>query len=368
MRTTKRIMAIFAAMVLGMVCFTACGKKEAPANDAPTTAEEPAETEEQMDAADIADIEFESATYTLNLPMAESDTDGFYVLSKLFADKVSEKTKGAVTIEIYTNSQLGAGADAVMGVEMGTIDFNVDSANTLSNEYSKISVCDLPYLFDDAQKAMNFCSSEYMQQMQDEIASDLGIRILAFGDGGFRAVWSTKGEIHSVDDFKGLKVRVPDVTIYVDTFSAVGANPTPMAGSEVFTALQQGAVDATEVPLSVGISQGFMEACKYVTMDKHFFNLLTIQCAESTWNGMSPELQAVVAEAAKEAQEEQVARMSEVEDSLIKEIEDAGLTYVKSEDIDFTGIREAVQTVYESYRDTIGADFYDSCMEWFDAN
>ncbi|MDO4973392.1 MAG: TRAP transporter substrate-binding protein [Eubacteriales bacterium] len=316
----------------------------------------------------VASADFDSATYLLNLPTAENDQDAFYSLAKHFADNVSEMTDGAVTIEIHANAQLGSGADAVMGVEMGTIDFNVDSTNTLVGEYSKLSFCDLPYMFDNVDQIMAFCASEHMAQMQEEVAEQLGVRILCFGDGGFRAVWSTKGAIHSIDDFKGLKIRVPDVKIYVDTFNAIGANATPMAGSEVFTAIQQGAIDAAEFPVAVGISMGYMEAVSHVTMDKHFYNLIGIQMAESTWEKMSPELQEVITAAAQKAQEEQIEAMAAVADSLVEKLEENGIVYTAEDDVDLTAVREACQPVYESYRDSIGPEFYDACMAWFEAN
>lgn len=369
MKNIRKFLALVLACMLIMAMFAGCGSEsadepettvsEAPTSEAPASEDSEAQPEEAA---------FEPATYKLNLPTAENDEDAFYSLSKAFADKVSEKTDGAITIEIHANAQLGSGADAVMGIEMGTIDFNVDSTNTLVDEYSKLSFCDLPYLFDNVEQVMDFCSSEYMEQMQQEVADQLGVRLLAFGDGGFRAMWSTKGAIHSIDDFKGLKVRVPSVEIYVDTFNAIGANATPLSGSETFTALQQGAVDAAEFPIATGISMGYMEAVDYVTMDKHFYNLIAIQVSENTWDSMSPELQAVISEAALEAQEEQIAAMAAVEDSLIAELEENGITYTPEDEVDLTAIREACQSVYESYRESIGPEFYDACMEWLEAN
>ena len=156
--------------------------------------------------------------------------------------------------------------------------------------------------------------------------------------------------------------------IYVDTFNAIGANATPMAGSEVFTAIQQGAIDAAEFPVAVGISMGYMEAVSHVTMDKHFYNLIGIQMAESTWEKMSPELQEVITAAAQKAQEEQIEAMAAVADSLVEKLEENGIVYTGEDDVDLTAVREACQPVYESYRDTIGPEFYDACMSWFEAN
>lgn len=363
MKKVKKLLAMVLALLLSMSCLAGCSDSGTTTGDS-SAADDAAATENTT--ADGGGTTFETATYTLNEPMPESDTDPYYILSSLFAEKVNEKTNGAVTINIYTNGQLGSGSDAALGVETGTIDFNVDSTNVFSSEYPKLAICDLPYLFDDVQEAIDFCSSEYMDEMKSEMSEKLGVELLAFGDGGFRAVWSNKGNIYSVDDYDGLKIRVPDVPIYVDTFNAVGANSTPMSGSEVFTSLQQGTIDACEVPLSVGLSQGFAEATKYVTMDNHLYNLLSIQCSSATWSKMSPELQAVMQEAAAEAQTEQIQKMASVDEQVISEIEAAGVTYVSADEIDFTGIREAVQPVYDSWREQIGADFYDNCMAWLE--
>lgn len=370
----KKASVLFLTLVFAVGCMAGCGGANGSASGKGTGSDEKPSAAENSaggeaagsSAASAAGGAFETATYSLNQPNPESETDAFYTLSRLFADKVHEKTGGAVTINIYSNAQLGSGGDAALGVEMGTIDFNVDSTNVFSGEYTKLAVCDLPYMFDNVNDVMEFCSSEYMQQMQAEMADNLGVRLLGFGDGGFRAVWSTKGNIHSVADYKGLKIRVPDVEIYVDTFNAVGANATPMSGAEVFTSLQQGTIDGCEVPLSVGISQGFTEACDYVTMDNHLYNLLSIQCSEKVWKTMSGELQKVMLEAAAEAQEEQIKHMADVQQELIDTIVGDGCTYVDENQVDFTGIREAVKPVYESWRSKIGPEFYDACMKWFD--
>lgn len=356
MKKYKKVLAMLLAAAMLVLMLVGCGSEPAAESTAAPAAEEGTSSG------------FEPVTYTLNLPTAENDEDAFYSLAKNFADKVAEKTDGAVTIEIHANAQLGSGSDAVMGIQMGTIDFNVDSTNTLSGQYSKLTICDLPFMFDSVDQIMAFCASDNMKQMQEEVADQLGVRMLGFGDGGFRAIWSTKGPITSLESFDGLKIRVPDVSIYVDTFNAIGANATPMAGSEVFTALQQGAIDAAEFPIATGISMGYLEAVSDVTMDKHFYNLICIQVSEKTWEEMSPELQAVMSEAALEAQSAQMEAMAAVESQLIATIEEHGITYTPESEVDLTGIREACQSVYDSYREVIGADFYDSCMAWFEAN
>lgn len=347
MKKAKKIIACLMALVMITAMLAGCGS---PSDTAKTT------------------TTIEAVTYKLNLPTAESDSDAFYVLAKSFADKVAELSDGKITIEIHANAALGSGSDAVLGIQNGTIDFNVDSTNTLSSEYSKLSICDLPYMFDNVDQVLAFCDTEYMDEMVSEAADQLGVRILAFGDGGFRAIWSNKGEIHSYEDFQGLKIRVPDVSIYVDTFNAIGANATPMAGSEVFTALQQQTVDAAEFPIATGISLGHMESCNYVIDDQHFYNLICIQVSEAVWEQMSPEVQAIIAQAAEDAQAEQVAVMADVAGGLVDTLAENGLDYVPPENVDLSEVREAVQPVYAQYRDVIGADFYDQCMAWFDAN
>ena len=191
-----------------------------------------------------------TADEPLKIQLAHADTeseDGIHQkMAVLFQGYVSDLSGGTMEIEIVGNGQLGGERDLVEGMQLGTIEMASTANMVLSNFDPRFAVLDLPYLITDYETAYRVLDSDVIQDLQDSFAEQSGVRVLAYGQGGFRQVIGNVA-VNSLADMHGMKVRVPESDIYIDTFSALGANPTPLAYSETFTALQQGTVDAFEI-------------------------------------------------------------------------------------------------------------------------
>ena len=145
-------------------------------------------------------------------------------------------------------------------------------------------------------------------------------------------------------------------------FQQLGVNPTPMAFSEVFTAVQQGVIDGLEIPVASIYSGSYYEACKYVNLTGHFYNAITMSCSKMFWESLSPELQEIFTQAAIEAGQEEREWLAGMEENMLADMEEAGCTV--NRDVDQAAFAEAAEPVYESYREIIGSDLMDATLEF----
>ena len=163
-----------------------------------------------------------------------------------FAELVAQKSNGKVKVEIYPNGQLGGQKDLLEALRMGTMDMTMVDTGILANYDMKIGVLDLPYIFKDAAHVRKAMAGDAGKILKDEVLKAADIRILSIVNSGVRHTLMSKKQIKTIGDMKGAKIRTPQAPIMVDTFKAFGANPTAMAFSEVYTAVQTGVIDGLE--------------------------------------------------------------------------------------------------------------------------
>ncbi|GAI05652.1 unnamed protein product, partial [marine sediment metagenome] len=194
-------------------------------------------------------------------PPAINPTKPYAIAGEYFAELVKEKTNGEVEIQVFPSSQLGNQRDLIEGLIFGTLDLTLTSTAVLGNFLPKIAIFDLPFLFRDvkhAYKALDSIGMEIGKELEPK-----GIKLLAFFENGVRHLTNNVRPVRAPEDMKGLKIRVMEQKIYIEMMKALGANPTPMAFGELFTALQQGTVDGQENPVSHIWTKRFFEVQKY---------------------------------------------------------------------------------------------------------
>lgn len=290
-----------------------------------------------------------------------TDDDQYQKFATLFADKVTEATNGAVTFSIHGNAELGGEADVLTGFDLGTQDMAIVTNGYYAQVYGPSKIVELPFLFEDTQAAHDFLDSDIVKGLAENLYNDMGYKILGWGEGGFRNICSQK-PISTPDDLKGMKIRVPEWDMFMSTFQQLGANPTPMAFSEVFTAVQQGVIDGLEIPVASIYTGSYYEACKYVNLTGHFYNALTMSCSKTFWEGLSPELQEIFTTAAVEAGQEEREWLAGKEEEMLSNMEEAGCNI--NRDVDQAAFAEASAPVYEEYREVIGSDLLDAALEF----
>lgn len=223
-------------------------------------------------------------------------------LKEYFKKTIEEKTNNRYEIRIYPNNQLGGEDQIVNGLRNGTIEAGITGL-LLQNVDPIFGVWEWPYLFKDNVEAKKVLESPIAQEIGNKM-ENYGIKLLAYGMNGFRVISSNK-KLEKFDDFKGLRLRVPLNSLFVDWAKAMNINPQSMPLSEVFTALEQKVIDGQENPYMLIKDSGLYEVQKYIIQTNHIFSPGLLQVSLKTWNKMSKEDQQIFLDAAKLYQEKE---------------------------------------------------------------
>lgn len=277
-----------------------------------------------------------------------------------FAELVSEKTDGAVQIDIFHSAQLGDERANIEDLQMGTLDIAVTSTGPLGNFVSDYLILDLPFLFTSYEHAHAVLDGEIGQALIDKL-DDVSIVGGAFWENGFREMTNSKHPINSVADCAGLKLRCMENQVHMDAFTALGMDPTPMAWSEVFTALQQGVIDGQENPIAVIYSNAVYEAQKYLAITNHVYSPSMILFSKTVFDGLDPAYQTALMEAAQEAADYERSCCEDSEAEQIAEMEAAGVEVTYP---DVTEFQAAMTPVYEKYAEQFGQENIDAIVNY----
>lgn len=262
-----------------------------------------------------------------------------------FAELVSEKTNGTVTISVYPNSQVGGDRDMIENQQLGSLEFSLPGTSIYSQFEPVLGTFCLPFLYSNYDEAHTALDNADVMALYDCTANQ-NITTLTTFESGFRQL-GTNREINSLSDLKGLIIRIPQGDIYTQTWSALGVNGTPSAWNELFSALQTGVVDGEEAPLSNFAATGFGEVCKYFAYINYAYDPLMLTVSNSFWDKLSENQKKAVTEAAYEARDYCRELNAEAEASMEASLkEEWGVTFTHP---DLTEFRSAVQSVYENW-------------------
>jgi len=321
----KKFVSILLAFVLAC-SLVACGgseKEEAPAKTE-TKTEASAKTESSGDASG-----YTGGEYTLMVTSHVAEVELASVFMDNFADLVEERSEGKITFDRFYSSQIANQAESAEGLKVGSIDIAINDWPSMSsvNGYAKGDVMALGYLFSNYDHVNAFYASDEYAQMVDELVDQVGIRCLAPGASGFRQVATQDAPISSYEDFVGLRIRCPDIKIYVDTFGALGCATTIVANSEVYTALQTGIVDAVENPVQGMYNMSWYEQFDYINETNHIFCDINLFMNEAKFQSLDAEAQALLLECAREASANNMALTEEKNDEYVQMCVDEGIVY-----------------------------------------
>ncbi|SFR09682.1 TRAP transporter substrate-binding protein [Desulfoscipio geothermicus] len=291
-----------------------------------------------------------SGKVTLRVGHVLSPEHSYQLGLEKFAELVAEKTGGTVEVQIFPSSQLGNERDLVEGMQLGTVEMGLISTGPISGFVPEVMLFDLPYIFESTEHAEKVLDGE-VGQLIDKKLLDAGIRNLAWWEQGFRSVYNNTRPIEKPEDMNGIKIRVMENPLMVDTFNIMGGNATPMAWGEVFTALQQGTIDGAEGAAETAYTGGFGDVTKYGSLTKQFYSAVPLLIAEPVFQKLSPEQQKAVQAAAVEARDYERRIIREREKEFIQKLKDAGVTFNEP---DLAPFRQAVQPLYDKYAGEVG--------------
>ncbi|MCC5961926.1 MAG: TRAP transporter substrate-binding protein [Rhodobacteraceae bacterium] len=298
-------------------------------------------------AADFADMD----PTTLRLAHVVNEQDAFHIAATRFQELVAERTEGAVTIEIYPNAELGDERTLLEGMQIGTVDMGVITNGPVANFLEDIAVFELPFLFASPEEAYSILDGEIGQELLDRL-SEVNLKGLAYAERGFRNLTNSQRPVREPGDIDGMRIRVMENPVYVDTFRELGANAEPMAWTEALTAMQQGTIDGQENPVGVIHSFNLDETQGYMTLSRHTYSPAIFVMGQSVWDGMPEAAQEVLVEAAREASVHVRQVNQEMEESQLADLRERGMEIV--DDADLAAFQEAAQPIYERYGDAYG--------------
>ena len=284
-----------------------------------------------------------------------------YLGLKKFKEEIDKKLPGKYDIQLYANAQLGDDVKTTEAVRMGNLEMTGPSSSPLTGIVKELGVFDLPFLFPSTEIAYKVMDGPAGQQLLDKM-EEKGLKGLAYWENGFRHLTNSAREVKSPEDVKGLKIRVMQNPIHLATWKALGANPTPMPFSELFTAMQQKTVDGQENPIPTIYLSKYSEVQKFVTLTGHVYTPHILIIGKKLWDSLPKEDQKVFQQAAYDARDHVRKVSKEMNDSQTAKLKEAGMTVTVLTPAQLKAFQDVVKPVYDEYTEKIGKSTVDSIL------
>ena len=295
-------------------------------------------------------------TYSLKFGHTGAPDHHFQTISEKFAELVAERTDNNVKIEVFPSDSLGKQMELVEGAFFGTTDMVLTSDAVLSNFVPEVGIINLPFIFSDSDAVRSVLYGEIGDQLGKKI-EEQGAVLVGWWENGFRHITNSKMPIEKPEDLVGIKLRVPEGPIFVDTFTTLGANATPIAFTELYSALQLGVVDGQENPPAHILTQKFYEVQDYASRTGHIYLSSPVLISRAAFDKLPQEYQQVLLDTGRELAAEHTAMVLAAEDAQWAEIAEKGM---KINDVDKAPFIEATRPVIEKYRKQFGPEIIDA--------
>ena len=340
----KRILSLVLALSM-VFMVTACGGASKPATSG-SAAETPA-----------------AETITFKLAMVDNETTPYYKGAMKIAEEVAAATNGRIQIEVIAGGTLGGERDTVELAMNGDLDIATAANSVLTNWIPEMAILDQAYLWSSADQAHAAVDGK-VGELINEKAAALGLHVIGYMESGFRDTFSTT-PIKTPADFKGVKIRTMQNQFHMAAFESFGAMPTPMSFNEVFTALQQGTINAAENAVSGCLTNGYYEVTKNVTFTKHAFVYILLCMSDNAWNKIPEDLREPFMAAVKRGYEAQRQYLVESNNAAIEELKTKGVEF---HEIDTAALQALYQEAAKAKGFTFDPTWEAACQEVIAAN
>lgn len=273
-----------------------------------------------------------------------------------FADKVKEKTGGRITVETFGNGVLGSEPQLQSSIQGGFLDVMFGPTSNLVGSVPGYLIFDLPFFYKDFAAVDAVMDGEVGKELFSRLDTEMGIVGLAYMDNGFRHITNAVRPVNTVEDIKGLKIRVIPNPVFLATFEALGANPVPLPYPELFNALETGAVEAQETPVGLIYASRFYEVQDHLALTGHVYTPFVLLAGKKWFDGLSAEDQGLVREAAQETAVYQRDLSRNDADRLTGLLEQEGMQVTRPSEEAMAELRARVAPVIDQFTDQIGAD------------
>ncbi len=389
----RKLLGVLLAVTLVGSMLAGCGgKAEEPATEPAATTEPTAEdnqedaaapeenTENTDDAAAPADTgdvtAFDEAAHAnANLPDASGDPAVTIIFSGgsfqsmneaegVFKNAIEKLSGGSITIDWHPMNELGGDKEIIEGVSMGNVDMGLTSPAAVTTIMPNLSIFDAYYVINDQETAYAAMDGE----IGDQLAKDgeaLNMKLVAWCENGFRNL-TCNVDVKSMADLKGLKLRTMENTLQMAAWKALGTNPAPMAFGEVFTALQNGTIDAQENPLGIISANSFMDVQDYLVLSQHVYTPMPIYINMDKYNSMTDNQKAVFDYCAQYMETWQRERNLELNDQILADFKANGVNVIELTDETIKEFQDAINAagVYDQVRgEMTNPELLDKLME-----
>ncbi len=359
-RTLKRFLCVICCLLIAFQLVGCSSKtKDNKTDTGEAKKTETAGAEESATAGES--VSEETYNWIAAASVGEDTVNG--IILRRFKENIEEASKGRITVEIYMGGALGGDKEIHNGLTSGSVDFVASTTSNLLLVCPEAAVFDAPYLFEDVDFARKVLA-DFLPTF-NPYAEACGVHILGFSDLGLR-IMTSNSPIEKLDDFKGLTIRTMENKYQMKFCSLVGATATPTDFSEVYTALQQGAVDGQSNAAELTVSSKFYEPQKYLIMTNHEMHIVNFLMSNELYKSLPTDIKTMVDECAIDAivygNEQSTLRY----DEKIKVLAD-NLEVIEWDDATLSAVKEAVQPEWDTIREDVGDDLVNTLLEAIEA-
>ncbi|MDO4231985.1 MAG: TRAP transporter substrate-binding protein [Lautropia sp.] len=290
---------------------------------------------------------------TLKMAIGDAQGGTQWELASAFKKSVEEKTKKKTKVRLFPNGQLGSEEDTVNNAAIGTLDMSLLAINNLAPFSPSLGVLTLPYIVRSADELRTVIEGDIGKALVEDTVRDAKVRIVGWAYSGFRVLTNSKKPVKSLNDLKGMVIRVPKNPVMIDTYKAWGINPSPLSWSETFTALQQRVVDGQDNPYITVSAMKFNEVQKYITPLHFLFSIEPLIISESRFQRLKPEEQQAILDAGKEATSHSFQYLKDTEDKVKQDLAAKGMQITPLDD-EQPWIDAATSKVWPAFYDKVG--------------
>lgn len=300
----------------------------------------------------------DAKVFKIAFSAAEEAFKPFYEVEKI----IESKTNGAIDVQFYPGGQLGGDVQALEGVRSGTIEASAMSTTIIASLNPEFNIYDVPFLFKSSDVAYEIMDGEIGDKLAESLG-DYDLVGLGYLDATYRNLTNNKKDVVLPSDLKGLNIRTLENALQVKFWKELGANPTAISFSELYSALESNVVEGQENPFNVINSSKFYEVQKYVTRTEHLLMPRYVVVSDKFWNSLTPEEQTIIQEAIKVGSDNMRAETINQQDAAIANIESNGVKITTLSDEERQQWIDKAAPVYDEFKKVIGSELYDKVIE-----
>lgn len=278
-----------------------------------------------------------------------------------FGQDLEKATNGKIKVEVFSDGVLGGDRQVLEALQMGTVQATSVSTGPVAAFAPRMDVFDLPFLFKDKPTAYKVFDGPVGQELLNDLPK-AGLVGMGYWENGFRHLTNNKREVKTAEDIKGLKIRTLESKVHVETWKALGANPTPMSFSQLYSALEQGVVDGQENPYGNVVASKFNEVQKYLTNTGHIYNANIFLISKKFWDGLSDQEKDIVKKVAEESKVYQRQLNDKEDQDSVAILTQKGMKITDLNSGEKEKLQQILQPVYKQVGERIGQDIVDKVI------